>query len=572
MGKEKRYFRRYKRRVSFNISLDGKTLDAVALDYSISGIGALMEKGPILPDDLDLNIKLHNQLVQMYGRVAWKKETSEGMRVGIELVGPIQGSLEVYMLSDLLIGLQRTKKIGTLEITSGSLIKKVYIKNGDMIFASSNLDEDRFGDMLLAKGRITSEQYDRSVLHMEQTGKQQGASLVELGYLKPHDLFVVLKHQVEKIIVDLFKLETGTFHFHEGPLPVDEVIKLNFSAANLIYKGIKDIKDADVIQGFFPSFKTVLRLSPDPLDLFQDIMLNADDRSVLAYVDGQSTVDHILSLSPLDKLEILKVLYMLLSASIIVDVNEFEPEEFGEDVDLVAEVIMEAKETVGEQKVDEPEEFIKKVDELYNKLGNVGYYEILGLKEDASLSDIKKTYYKMAKEFHPDKHFYLDMDMKGKLSLIFSYITSAYSTISNPQERQDYDKEKKDDPERHASGVVTAQGKFDQGIAEMNKRNYADAAELFGQASYMNNKESEYCYYYGLALYRMGKLKEAESEMRKAIKLDPMNAEYLAEIGHVYLELGFPLRAKGNFERALKIEPKNQRALEGIESLPPDVS
>jgi tetratricopeptide (TPR) repeat protein len=571
MGKEKRYFRRYKRRVSFNISYNGKKLDAVALDYSISGIGALMEKGPQLPEELDLNIKLHNQPVQMYGRVAWKKETSDGMRVGIELVGPIQGSLEVFMLSDLLIGLQRTKKIGTLEITSSSLIKKVYIKNGDMIFASSNLDEDRFGDMLLSERRITSDQYERSVRHMEQTGKQQGAALVELGYLKPHDLFVALKYQVEKIIIDLFKLETGIFHFREGPLPVDEVIKLNFSAANLIYKGIKDIKDADVIQGFFPSFKTVLRLSPDPLDLFQDIMLNADDRSVLAYVDGKSTIDNILSLSPLDKLEVLKILYMLLSASIIVDVSEFEPEEFEDDVDLVAEVIEEAKETVGEQKVEEPEEFIQKVDELYSKLGNIGYYEILGLKEDASLSEIKKTYYKMAKDFHPDKHFYLDTDMKGKLSLIFSYITSAYSTISNPQMRQDYDKEKKDDPDKHASGVVTAQDKFDQGIAEMNKRNYADAAELFGQAGYMNNKEPEYSYYYGLSLYRLGKLKEAESEMRKAIKIDPVNAEYLAEIGHVYLELGFPLRAKGNFERALKIEPKNPRALEGVASLPADL-
>jgi tetratricopeptide (TPR) repeat protein len=571
MGKEKRYFRRYKRRLSFNISYNGNQLDAVALDYSISGIGALMEKGPQLPDELDLSIKLDDQPVKMYGRVAWKKETSDGMRVGIELIGPIQGSLEVFMLSDILIGLQRTKKMGTLEVTSGSLVKKVYIKNGDMVFASSNLDEDRFGDLLLSEGRITYDQYERSVQHMVYTGTQQGAALVELGFLKPRELFIALKRQVEKIIIDLFKLETGTFHFREGPLPLDEVIKLNFSAANLIYKGIKNIKDADVIQGFFPSFKTVLRLSPDPLDLFQDIMLNADDRSLLAHVDGKRSIDHILSYSSLDRLEVLKILYMLLSANIVVDVNEFEPDELEDDIDLVAEVIEEAKETVGTQNVEEPDEFIQRINELYDKLGNIGYYEILGLNEDASVNEIKKTYYRMAKEFHPDKHFYLDTDMKGKLSLIFSYITSAYSTISNPQKRQDYDREKKGDPERHASGVVTAQDKFDQGIAEMTKKNYEDAAELFGQAGYMNNKEPEYCFYYGVALSRLGKFREAEREMRKAIKLDSMNAEYLAEIGHVYLELGFPLRAKGNFERALKIEPKNLRASEGIAILPPEL-
>ncbi len=571
MGKEKRYFRRYRRKLAFNISFDGTTLDAVALDYSITGIGAVMDKGLRLPEELNLEIKLHNQPVQMIGRVAWRNETSEGVRVGIELIGPIQGSLENYKLSDLLVGIQRTKKIGTLEITSGSYIKKIYIKNGDMIFATSDRDEDRLGTILLQENKITVEQYSQSIGLMKETGKQHGAALVELGYIKPHDLFAALKRQVEKIIVDLFKLETGMFHFHEGRLPVEEVIKLNLSAANLVYKGIKDIKDADVIQGFFPSFKAVLRLSSDPLDLFQDIHLDADDRGVLAYVDGRSTIDDIVSLSALDKLETLKILYMLVSASIIIDTSEMEPEDFEEDIDLVAEVIKEAKETVGEQTVKKPEEFIEKVEELYDGLGNLGYYEILELTADASISDIKRSYYKMAKDFHPDKHFYLNADMKGKLSLIFSYITSAYSTISDPQKREEYDKEKSGKIDRHVSGIETAKDKFSQGMKKFEKRHYEDAAELFGQAGYMNNDEPDYFFYYGLSLYKLGKLKEAEGAIRNALKMKPAHVEYLAEIGHIYLELGYPLRAKSNFEKALKTRPSHKRTLEGMALLPDDV-
>jgi hypothetical protein len=43
-----------------------------------------------------------------------------------------------------------------------------------------------------------------------------------------------------------------------------------------------------------------------------------------------------------------------------------------------------------------------------------------------------------------------------------------------------------------------------------------------------------------------------------------MNAQYLAELGFVYLELGFKRSAQGFFERSLKVSPDNGKALEGL--------
>jgi cytochrome c-type biogenesis protein CcmH/NrfG len=48
------------------------------------------------------------------------------------------------------------------------------------------------------------------------------------------------------------------------------------------------------------------------------------------------------------------------------------------------------------------------------------------------------------------------------------------------------------------------------------------------------------------------------------LKRNPSNAEYLAELGHVYIELGFKLRAKSAFEKAMHIDPYNKRADEGL--------
>eukprot|EP01129_Flabellula_baltica_P013556 TRINITY_DN6318_c0_g1_i1.p1 TRINITY_DN6318_c0_g1~~TRINITY_DN6318_c0_g1_i1.p1 ORF type:complete len:353 (-),score=68.31 TRINITY_DN6318_c0_g1_i1:142-1200(-) len=62
------------------------------------------------------------------------------------------------------------------------------------------------------------------------------------------------------------------------------------------------------------------------------------------------------------------------------------------------------------------------------------YYKILGVSRDATDSQIKKQYYKLAKEYHPDKH-------KGDEATKDKYkeITNAYSILSDAEKRRKYD-------------------------------------------------------------------------------------------------------------------------------------
>ncbi|KAI8427694.1 hypothetical protein MSG28_002146 [Choristoneura fumiferana] len=58
-------------------------------------------------------------------------------------------------------------------------------------------------------------------------------------------------------------------------------------------------------------------------------------------------------------------------------------------------------------------------------------YEILGVNRNASDSDIKRSYHKLAKEFHPDKN-----PAAGDK---FKEISYAYEVLSDPKKRQTYD-------------------------------------------------------------------------------------------------------------------------------------
>ena len=186
-----------------------------------------------------------------------------------------------------------------------------------MIFATSNLEDDRLGDILLRKGTITQSQYDKSIAAMKETGKRHGTVLVEMRYLKATDLIWAVRYQVEEIILGLFQLEHGEFTFLEGPLHSQEVITLKLSAANLIYNGIKKIHNLLYINHVMPPQNKILSYSTDPMDLFQDINLSDTDKEIFSLIDGNRMIKEIFSLSPLDYFQTMRTLYALLSIRLI---------------------------------------------------------------------------------------------------------------------------------------------------------------------------------------------------------------------------------------------------------------
>ncbi len=67
-------------------------------------------------------------------------------------------------------------------------------------------------------------------------------------------------------------------------------------------------------------------------------------------------------------------------------------------------------------------------------------YEMLLLPRSADAGAIKKAYYKLSKEFHPDKFYRKSLgDYKEKLELIFNKVNEAYRVLSDPAARAEYD-------------------------------------------------------------------------------------------------------------------------------------
>jgi len=542
-GKDKRNFKRYKKEAELILKASSGAFKGRIIDYS-DGVRAVVSGTNSIVSGLMVNITSQELGIEFLGEVVWSKKVIPDLQVGIKRVDNLRGSLRDFKLPDILKGLQKTTSTGTLEIHSDAVHKKIYIKNGDLIFASSNQTDESIAKVLLKAGRINIEQYRRTVEISEQTGKNQSIILAELGYLSPQEFVWALKNQVEAIILSTFNATDAHFEFQEGPLDADESIPLRINSTNLLYHGYKKVNDLLYLKEECPPMDIELRLAKDPEELAQHLTMNDTDRRIISCLNGRHSIKEIPSLAQASDIEVMKTIYALLNIGAVELTGEPAPETAEAGVD---------------------DEIVEKIDEMHNNYKERGYYGILGVSEEATEDEIREAYYRVAKEFHPDKYFSLPSEeIKEKINAIFAYATEAYETLSDDTKRRRYNKTLSAPTARPPSKAEMAKERFNQGRALLMMKSYSEAATMFAQAIYFDSSTASYHYYHGIALCRLNDFKEAAKALSEAVRLNPQKADYIAELGHVFLKLGFKARAQNTFKRALEISPTNERALEGM--------
>ena len=91
------------------------------------------------------------------------------------------------------------------------------------------------------------------------------------------------------------------------------------------------------------------------------------------------------------------------------------------------------------------------------------YYEILGVPKDASDVDIKKAFRQLALKYHPDRN---PDDIKAEEK--FKEVNEAYSCLSNPEKRDNYDRF------GTAEGIGSGFGPFGAGFGDIFEDVFGD--------------------------------------------------------------------------------------------------
>src|SRR5512141_1948293 len=122
----------------------------------------------------------------------------------------LRGGIEETSVPELLKSVLGSGETGVLTCRKGDVTKSVHLHMGRIVYARSSDPDERLGEDLLLRGKISVRQY-LEASQLIAPGRRLGTILVELGALEPEDLIAAVEHHVREILLDVFTWTTGEY-------------------------------------------------------------------------------------------------------------------------------------------------------------------------------------------------------------------------------------------------------------------------------------------------------------------------------------------------------------------------
>ncbi len=194
------------------------------------------------------------------------------------------------------------------------------------------------------------------------------------------------------------------------------------------------------------------------------------------------------------------------------------------------------------------------------------FYSVLGVKKDSTPQDIKKSYRKLAKKYHPDRNS-TELAIKK-----MKRINQAYEVLSDPKEREEYDKNKnKKQFDLIESLKVDAYDKDNAEafleLGKIYKRTGEDelAKQAFLKAVDIGNKRNEALFNLSTLFEEQGDYNKAEDYLRKVItsnqKVNDDVKKALFLLGKLFEKQDKYRLADKYYSKFIKIKEENEEPL-----------
>ena len=221
-----------------------------------------------------------------------------------------EGNLAQLPLTRVLHILADKQAAGQLDVRRDPVVKSVFLESGDPVFVTSNVESELFGEFLVGRRVITSEQLQRALEQSTISGARLVETLLAQEVLEPHDLYRQLASQVRERILEMFTWSSGRFAFYEGVAPPDAGIPLGLRSHQLIHDGVQEQVPLAVIRAGLERLRDqVVTVDDEPLP--PTLGLSGREQRILRSLTAQPCSLGELIRRERDEEQVLRLVYLL---------------------------------------------------------------------------------------------------------------------------------------------------------------------------------------------------------------------------------------------------------------------
>lgn len=210
-------------------------------------------------------------------------------------------------LCDVLALIGQTGWRGELVVLDGDDVRSVFFDQGNVVGASTNVEDERLGSVLYRYGVLDEQGRDR-ILAEVKDGKRFGAAAIELGVLKQDQIYAYISKQVDEVVYATLTVSDGTFFFLDGFDEARLVSRHTVSANALLMNGVTRLDEMRYFRLKIPSAEHVPVRS-------EGRTAPADElKPAYELIDGRSSVTELGRSSGLGEFEITKQVYGLVQS------------------------------------------------------------------------------------------------------------------------------------------------------------------------------------------------------------------------------------------------------------------
>ena len=229
----------------------------------------------------------------------------------------LTGDLGGIGLGELVAFLAQSRWTGVLNVASGGVEKSVFIRQGSVRWATSNLPSDRLGEVVQRLGLVAGDAIERALEKTPPPGARIGQLLLGSGLLDAAGLYKAITHQIQEIFFSVLVMDHGVFSLFNDPVDARFAAQLNLDLNALLMDGLRRIDEMGHFRKRIPDQEAyVVRRGRRPEKL------NAQETAVFEQVDGKHTVREIAQASHLPEFDATKALFGLAESGYVAVVAE----------------------------------------------------------------------------------------------------------------------------------------------------------------------------------------------------------------------------------------------------------